>query len=89
MKLNNYCLDKQLNNIDAEAFIDFYESKILLDSNRFKNATMLKIGKLAVRTWERREKDKPQTMSKIDAQLNEYLKDKRINYEITTTRKFR
>jgi len=69
-EVKNYCILRK-NNIDAEAFIDFYESKnFMIGKNKMKD------WKAAVRTWERREKDKPQTMSKIDAQLNEYLKGK-------------
>ena len=68
--VKDYCILRK-NNIDAEAFMDFYESK---DWKIGKNK--MKDWKAAVRTWERREKDKPQTMSKIDAQLNEYLKGK-------------
>ena len=69
-EVKDYCILRK-NNIDAEAFMDFYESK---DWKIGKNK--MKDWKAAVRTWERREKDKPQTMSKIDAQLNEYLKGK-------------
>jgi len=68
--VKDYCILRK-NNVDAEAFMDFYESK---DWKIGKNK--MKDWKAAVRTWERREKDKPQTMSKIDAQLNEYLKGK-------------
>ena len=69
-EVKNYCILRK-NNIDAEAFIDFYESKnFMIGKNKMKD------WKACVRTWERREKDKPQTMSKIDAQLNEYLKGK-------------
>ena len=69
-EVKDYCILRK-NSIDAEAFMDFYESK---DWKIGKNK--MKDWKAAVRTWERREKDKPQTMSKIDAQLNEYLKGK-------------
>ena len=69
-EVKNYCILRK-NNIDAEAFIDFYESKnFMIGKNKMKD------WKAAVRTWERRETKKPQTMSKIDAQLNEYLKGK-------------
>jgi len=36
----------------------------------------MKDWKACVRTWERRDKNKPQSMSKIDKQLDEYLKGK-------------
>jgi hypothetical protein len=69
-EVKDYCLERQ-NNIDAEAFIDFYESKgWMVGKNKMKD------WKAAVRTWERGDNKKPQTMSKIDAQLNEYLKGK-------------
>jgi hypothetical protein len=68
-EVKNYCILRK-NNIDAEAFMDFYESKnFMIGKNKMKD------WKAAVRTWERREYKKP-TMSKIDAQLNEYLKGK-------------
>ena len=60
-----------VNNIDAENFLDFYESKgWMVGKNKMKD------WKAAVRTWEKKNYNKPQTMSKIDAQLNEYLKGK-------------
>tara|TARA_R110001599_G_scaffold15311_1_gene64437 strand:+ start:200 stop:808 length:609 start_codon:yes stop_codon:yes gene_type:complete len=69
-EVKNYCILRK-NNIDAEAFIDFYESKgWLIGKNKMKN------WKACIRTWEQREANKPQTMSKIDNQLNEYLKGK-------------
>jgi len=69
-EVNNYCLERN-NNIDAEAFIDFYESKnFMIGKNKMKD------WKACVRTWEKREAKKPKTMSKIDMQLNEYLKGK-------------
>jgi hypothetical protein len=68
--VKNYCILRK-NNIDAEAFIAFYESKgWMVGSNKMKN------WKQAIVTWEKREEKKPQTMSKIDSQLNEYLKGK-------------
>tara|TARA_R110000803_G_scaffold64303_3_gene125261 strand:+ start:5708 stop:6316 length:609 start_codon:yes stop_codon:yes gene_type:complete len=72
-KLNdvlNYCKERN-NNIDAEAFIDFYESKGWQIGKE-----IMKSWKACVRTWERREVKNPKTMSKIDMQLNEYLKGK-------------
>ena len=63
-EVNNYCLERN-NNIDAEAFIDFYESKhFMIGKNKMKD------WKAAVRTWEKREAKKPKTMSKLDAQIN-------------------
>tara|TARA_R110000868_G_scaffold84878_2_gene239095 strand:+ start:479 stop:1099 length:621 start_codon:yes stop_codon:yes gene_type:complete len=69
-EVKDYCT-KRNNNIDAEAFVNFYESKgWLIGKNKMKD------WKACVITWEKREKKKPQTMSKIDNQLNEYLKGK-------------
>tara|TARA_R110000824_G_scaffold65953_1_gene171424 strand:+ start:43 stop:663 length:621 start_codon:yes stop_codon:yes gene_type:complete len=69
-EVEDYCT-KRNNNIDAEAFVNFYESKgWMVGSNKMKD------WKACVITWEKREKKKPQTMSKIDNQLNEYLKGK-------------
>ena len=68
----NYCLERK-NNVDYEAFYDFYESK-----DWFVGKSKMKCWKAAVRNWERGDKKKrPQTMSKIDTQLNEYLKGKK------------
>tara|TARA_B100001113_G_scaffold350529_1_gene347858 strand:- start:527 stop:1150 length:624 start_codon:yes stop_codon:yes gene_type:complete len=63
----DYCKERN-NNIDAEAFIDFYESK---DWKIGKNK--MKDWKAAVRTWERRETNKPQSMSKIHQHLQKNL----------------
>ncbi len=68
--VKDYCSERK-NNIDAEAFCDFYESK-----GWQVGKTKMKDWKASVRTWEKRDKKKPQTMSKIDSQLNEYLKGK-------------
>jgi len=66
----NYCILRK-NNIDAQAFIDFYESKGWQIGKE-----IMKSWKACVRTWESREKKNPKTMSKIDMQLNEYIKGK-------------
>jgi len=69
-EVKNYCILRK-NNIDASAFVDFYESKnFMIGKNKMKD------WKACVRTWESREKKNPKTMSKIDMQLNEYLKGK-------------
>jgi len=69
-EVKNYCNERN-NNIDPEAFIDFYKSK-----NWYIGKNKMKDWKAAIRTWEKREKSKPQTMSKLDSQINEYLKGK-------------
>ena len=69
LEVKDYCILRK-NNVDAEAFISFYESKgWMIGKNKMKD------WKQAVITWEKRNYKKP-TMSKIDAQLNEYLKGK-------------
>ena len=67
----DYCKERN-NNIDAEAFIDFYESKDWkIGKNKMKN------WKAAVRTWERRETKKP-TMSKLDSQISAWQEAKKL-----------
>ena len=69
LEVKNYCILRK-NNVDAEAFISFYESKgWMIGKNKMKD------WKQAIITWEKREYKKP-TMSKIDSQINEYLKGK-------------
>jgi hypothetical protein len=62
-----YCLERN-NNVDAEAFISFYESKgWMVGSNKMKN------WKQAIITWEKRTSKQPKTMSKIQQQLQKNL----------------
>ena len=69
LEVKNYCILRK-NNIDPEAFIAFYESKgWMIGKNKMKD------WKQAIITWEKRNYKKP-TMSKIDSQINEYLKGK-------------
>ena len=70
-EVKNYCILRK-NNIDAEAFIDFYESK-----NFYIGKNKMKDWKACVRTWERREIKKP-TMSKLDAQINAWQEAKKL-----------
>ena len=69
--VKSYCIERN-NNIDAEAFLDFYESK---DWKIGKNK--MKDWKAAVRTWERREV-KPKTMGKLHSQINEWQEAKKL-----------
>ena len=62
-----YCSQRK-NNIDHEAFWDFYESK-----DWFVGKLKMKDWKAAVRNWERGDKKKPQTMSKIHQHLQKNL----------------
>tara|TARA_R110000824_G_scaffold366149_3_gene554744 strand:+ start:116 stop:715 length:600 start_codon:yes stop_codon:yes gene_type:complete len=70
VEVKDYCLERN-NNIDAEAFIDFYESKnFMIGKNKMKD------WKAAVRTWERRQPK--QTMSKLDSQINAWQEAKKL-----------
>ena len=70
-EVKNYCILRN-NNIDAEAFIDFYESK-----NWQIGKNKMKCWKACVRTWERRETKKP-TMGKLHSQINEWQEAKKL-----------
>lgn len=59
-----YCEERQ-NNVDPEAFIDFYESKGWKVGNQ-----PMKDWKAAVRTWERRDNKRPQYKTR-DERLRE------------------
>ena len=65
-----YCKERN-NNVNAETFINFYESK-----DWYVGKNKMKSWKAAVRNWESRDKGKL-TMSKIDKQLNEYMDGKK------------
>ena len=71
LEVQSYCLERE-NNIDSEAFWDFYESK-----DWFVGKSKMKDWKAAVRNWERGDKKKP-TMSKLDAQINAWQEAKKL-----------
>tara|TARA_R110002110_G_scaffold261846_1_gene477692 strand:+ start:1564 stop:2184 length:621 start_codon:yes stop_codon:yes gene_type:complete len=71
-EVKDYCLERK-NNVDAEAFWDFYESK-----DWFVGKSKMKCWKAAVRNWERGDKKKPKTMSKLDSQINEWQEAKKL-----------
>jgi hypothetical protein len=73
LEIKNYCVER-VNNVDPEAFFDFYESKGWLVGK-----SKMKDWKAAIRTWERTEtkKEKP-AMSKLDWQINEWQKAKKL-----------
>jgi hypothetical protein len=73
LEIKNYCVER-VNNVDPEAFFDFYESKGWLVGK-----SKMKDWKAAIRTWERTEtkKEKP-TISKLDWQINEWQKAKKL-----------
>jgi len=68
----NYCLERK-NNIDAEAFYDFYESK-----DWMVGKSKMKDWKAAIRNWERREKNNPKKMSKLHSQINAWQEAKKL-----------
>ena len=70
-EVKNYCIERN-NNIDAEAFIAYYESKgWTVGSGKMKK------WKAAVITWEKKNFNK-QTMSKLDAQINAWQEAKKL-----------
>ena len=69
--VKNYCILRN-NNIDAESFIDFYESK-----NWKIGKNKMKDWKACIRTWERRE-TKKETTSKIHSQINAWQEAKKL-----------
>ena len=73
LEIKKYCIERK-NKVDSEAFWDFYESK-----DWFVGKSKMKCWKSAVRNWERGDKKKaPQTMSKLDYQINEWQKAKEL-----------
>ena len=67
-EVNNYCLERK-NNIDAEAFLDFYQSKGWMVGKH-----PMKDWKACVRTWEKRDiKTSNIGMSKIHSHLQKNI----------------
>ena len=66
-----YCVDRN-SSVQAAEFYDFYESK-----NWYIGKNKMKDWKAAVRTWERRDKNKP-NMSKLDAQISAWSEAKKL-----------
>ena len=70
-EVKNYCILRN-NNIDAESFIAYYESKgWMVGSGKMKK------WKAAVVTWEKKNFNKT-TMSKLDSQINEWQEAKKL-----------
>ena len=70
--IKEYCKERK-NNVDAETFFDFYESKDwLIGKNKMKD------WKACVRTWESREKDNPKFKSEGMSKIQQHLQ-KNIN----------
>jgi hypothetical protein len=63
----NYCIERN-NNIDAETFYDFYESK-----NWYVGKNKMKDWEACVRTWEKRQTDNKKGMSKIHLHLQKNI----------------
>ena len=81
-EVKNYCILRK-NNIEAEAFIDFYESKDwLIGKNKMKN------WKACVRTWESREKNNPKSNSKGMSKIHQHLQ-KNINVKEKLLKQFK
>ena len=66
-EIKEYCIERN-NDIDAEQFYDFYESK-----NWYVGKNKMKDWRAGVRTWEKRQV-KTKITSKIDQQLDSYQK---------------
>jgi len=80
-EVKNYCILRK-NNIEAESFIDFYESKDwLIGKNKMKD------WKACVRTWESREKNNPKTNTKGMSKIQQHLQ-KNINVKEKLLKQF-
>ena len=71
-EIAEYCIERK-NNIDAETFFDFYESK-----NWFIGKSKMKSWKACVRTWEKRQNKNVKGMSKVHMHLNSHLQAKEL-----------
>jgi hypothetical protein len=81
-EVKNYCILRK-NNIEAEAFIDFYESKnFMIGKNKMKD------WKACVRTWESREKKNPKSNSKGMSKIHQHLQ-KNINVKEKLLKQFK
>ena len=81
-EVKNYCILRK-NNIEAEAFIDFYESKnFMIGNNKMKD------WKACVRTWESREKKNPKSNSKGMSKIHQHLQ-KNINVKEKLLKQFK
>ena len=81
-EVKNYCILRK-NNIDAEAFIDFYESKGWQIGKE-----KMKSWKACVRTWESREKNNPKNNSKGMSKIHQHLQ-KNINVKEKLLKQFK
>ena len=81
-EVKNYCILRK-NNIEAEAFIDFYESKGWQIGKE-----IMKSWKACVRTWESREKNNPKSNSKGMSKIHQHLQ-KNINVKEKLLKQFK
>ena len=82
VEVKNYCILRK-NNIEAESFIDFYESKnFMIGKNKMKD------WKACVRTWESREKKNPKSNSKGMSKIHQHLQ-KNINVKEKLLKQFK
>ena len=82
VEVKNYCILRK-NNIEAEAFIDFYESKGWQIGKE-----MMKSWKACIRTWESREKKNPKSNSKGMSKIHQHLQ-KNINVKEKLLKQFK
>jgi hypothetical protein len=81
-EVKKYCILRK-NNIEAESFIDFYESKDwLIGKNKMKD------WKACLRTWESREKNNPKTNTKGMSKIHQHLQ-KNINVKEKLLKQFK
>jgi len=81
-EVKNYCILRK-NNIEAESFIDFYESKGWQIGKE-----KMKSWKACVRTWESREKNNPKSNSKGMSKIHQHLQ-KNINVKEKLLKQFK
>ena len=81
-EVKNYCILRK-NNIEAESFIDFYESKGWQIGKE-----MMKSWKACVRTWESRDKNNPKNNSKGMSKIHQHLQ-KNINVKEKLLKQFK
>ena len=74
-EVKQYCEERN-NKVDAESFVDFYESK-----GWVVGKTKMKDWKAAIRTWERNDKQKPkkETREELNARILKELEEEKRN----------
>lgn len=74
-EVKQYCEERN-NKVDAESFIDFYESK-----GWVVGKTKMKDWKACIRTWERNDKQKPkkETREELNARILKELEEEKRN----------